>query len=93
MKVANTLTKKSRPESGLDSLECAEFARQRNGIWEMNSTLGEEYYMDTSLIRKRPPPLGLPWDPRPRPTVKSEQGAFSSKVRYPCTQAIGRNAG
>ena len=36
-------------------------------------------YMGTSLIRKRPPPLGPPKDPRHRPTEGSEEGAFSCK--------------
>ena len=34
-------------------------------------------YRGTSPIRKCPPPLGPPWDPRHRPTVGSSGGAFS----------------
>jgi len=51
-----TLTWEPRPESVLDCLICAIFARQRKP------------YSRTSLIRNCPPPLGSPYGPRQRPT-------------------------
>ena len=55
------------------------------GVREISSTVHVQGHL---AHKKTPIPLGPPWDPRNRPTVGSQGGAFSY-VRCPCTRTCG----
>ena len=83
----DTCKRQSRPEYGRGSqanvLRCSLFARTQT---VQGSVAFHTRNRGTSLIRKRPPPLGP--EPRHRPTVGSCRGAVSCERRTPVTRAV-----